>query len=79
MLFFGTAFGSEGPLYSLDCPFFLKWSVDWQACMVQWNTYYGLTIVLLVLGIVVTAIIVAVWKVYKNKTRHERTGSGKKR
>ena len=69
-----TALGGDDPLYSLDCPFFLKWSVDWETCVVQWNTFYGLFIILIILGIITTAAVVAIWKIYRisAKRRKER-------
>ena len=66
--FFVTVFASENPSFKLDCPFFSKWSVDWQACTVQWNTFYGLFIILVVIGIIVSAALVVLWKVYRKKT-----------
>ena len=66
--FFVTAFANENPSFKFDCPFFLKWSADWQTCMVQWNTFYGLFIILVVIGIIVSAVLVVLWKVYRKKT-----------
>lgn len=67
-----TALGADDPLWRLDCPFFLKWSVDWETCVVQWNTYYGLTIILAVLGIIVTAVVVAIWKLYRIEAKRRK-------
>ena len=36
--------------------------------MVQWNTFYGLFIILVVIGIIVSAALVVLWKVYRKKT-----------
>ena len=59
----------DEPSWELDCPFFLKWSADWQACTVQWNTFYGLFIILVVIGVIVAATLVVLWKIYRHKTR----------
>lgn len=67
-LFFVSAFASEGSLYKLDCPFFLRWSMDWQTCVVQWNTFYGLAITIGVIGIIVAIALVTAWKIYRAKT-----------
>lgn len=67
-----TVLGADDPLWRLDCPFFLKWSVDWETCVVQWNTYYGLIITLTVLGIIVTAAVVAIWKLYGIAAKRRR-------
>ena len=63
------ASGAE-PSFKLDCPFFLKWSADWETCVVKWNTFYGLTITLIAISIVIAAIIVAIWKIYKIKKKN---------
>lgn len=70
-----TALAADDPLWGLDCPFFLKWSVDWETCVVQWNTYYGLTIILTVLGIIVTAAVVAIWKLYRIAAKRRKNTS----
>jgi len=63
------AFASEGPSFGLDCPFFLRWSTDWQTCVVQWNTFYGLAIVLAVIAFIVAATLVTLWMIYRKKTK----------
>ena len=64
----------DPPEFTLDCPFFLKWSADWGMCIIQLNTIYGLTIML---GIVVTVVIVVaamIWKIYgSSATRSKRS------
>jgi len=40
LFFTDLALASEGPPFGIDCPFFLRWSADWQTCVVQWSTCY---------------------------------------
>ena len=62
----------SGPIHGLDCPFFMQWSVDWQVCTIPWHTFYGLYIVLVILVIIVSAILVAVWKIYKRSSSRQQ-------
>ncbi len=63
--------GADEPIYAADCPFFLRWSIEWQTCVIQWNTFYGLTIALIILGIIVTVATVLVWKRRKRHHKHK--------
>ncbi len=67
-IFLDLAFASKEPQFKIDCPFFLKWSADWETCMVQWNTFYGLAIVLAVIVFIVATTLVTLWMIYRKKT-----------
>jgi len=72
LFFMDPAFASEGPSFGLDCPFFLRRSTDRRTCVVQWNTFYGLAIVLAVIAFIVAARPVTLRMIYRKKTKASR-------